>query len=180
MTVQVWTIGHSSQSFLSLVESLDAHQITMVLDIRAYPRSARHPQFSRDLLSADLPREGIGYAWRGRDLGGFRGQPSARNPHLALSEGFAAYAEYMAGPCFRAAAAELACLAVPTALMCAERDWRSCHRSLISDFLTLRHEVEVLHILDAETSQQHRPHPAARIGASGDLVYDRGEQRQLF
>jgi len=180
MTAPVWTIGHSSQSIEPFVETLAAHKITRLLDIRAYPRSARHPQFSRDALSAELPRQGVGYAWRGRDLGGFRGKPGEKNPHLGLSEGFAAYAEYMADPRFLAAVAELAGLAAPTVLMCAERDWRSCHRFLISDFLTLRHGIEVIHILDAETSQPHVPHPAVRLGETGELIYDRGEQRRLF
>ena len=143
MTAPVWTIGHSSRSFGSFVEALQAHKITRLLDIRAYPRSARHPQFSRDALSAELPRQGVGYAWRGRDLGGFRGKPGEKSPHLGLSEGFAAYAEYMADARFLVAVAELAGLAAPTVLMCAERDWRSCQAIALATDRQFLHRVRV-------------------------------------
>lgn len=152
----------------------------MLVDVRAYPRSARQPWFSREVLGAELPRSRIGYLWRGKQLGGFRGKPTENTPHLALAKGMAAYAEQMAGAPFQEAIDELLARTEPTVLMCAERDWRHCHRALISDFLALVRQVEVIHILGAAGWQPHQPHPAARLGGGGGLIYDRGEQRRLF
>jgi len=42
------------------------------LDVRAYPVSRRHPQFSRPALAASLLGAGIEYQWQGKALGGMR------------------------------------------------------------------------------------------------------------
>ena len=99
----IWTVGHSNRTTEELVAALRAHGISLLWDVRAYPRSKRHPHFSREALSDELPRHGIGYAWRGKELGGYRGDPPAGHPHAALEGGFAAYAEYTRTQTFRAA-----------------------------------------------------------------------------
>jgi chromatin segregation and condensation protein Rec8/ScpA/Scc1 (kleisin family) len=47
-------------------------------------------------------------------------------------------------------------------LMCAETDWRRCHRRLISDLLTAR-EIEVVHLVRPGERQPHELWPEAEI-----------------
>lgn len=46
-----------------------------LIDVRAFPVSRRHPQFSREPLAATLQAAGIAYHWQGRALGGYRSVP---------------------------------------------------------------------------------------------------------
>jgi uncharacterized protein (DUF488 family) len=57
----------------------------------------------------------------------------------------------------------------PTAFICAERLWWSCHRRLIADLLTVR-GWSVVHLLDEGTRQPHALTEFARI-VDGELTY---------
>lgn len=79
-------------------------------------------------------------------------------------EGFRAYADHMRDESFGSALAELERLAasVATAVMCAEADWRRCHRRLIADALTVR-GWRVLHVLAAGDLEAHELTPFAVV-----------------
>ena len=117
------------------------------MDVRAFPVSRRHPQFSREPLSATLEEAGIRYAWQGKALGGYREGP---------------YQEHMRTPLFRDAAAALANRAEPICLMCAESDPAQCHRAHIADWL-VAHGVQVLHLLGQGRSAEHARNPQEEL-----------------
>ena len=48
----------------------------MLVDVRRYPGSRRHPHFARDALAEKLPRIGIAYEWWGAALGAGRWRTS--------------------------------------------------------------------------------------------------------
>jgi uncharacterized protein (DUF488 family) len=106
--------------------------------VRAYPASRRHPQFSRDALSASLRDAGIAYRWEGKALGGMR--PS--------------YADHMQTGQFQSAARALSQIGNPVCIMCAERNPSDCHRSYIADWL-VAHGERVMHLLDLGARQEH-------------------------
>jgi uncharacterized protein (DUF488 family) len=54
--------------------------------------------------------------------------------------------------------------------MCAEALWWRCHRSLIADLLKAR-GWSVIHILDAEKTQEHPFTSTARL-VNGELSYE--------
>jgi uncharacterized protein (DUF488 family) len=56
-----------------------------------------------------------------------------------------------------------------TAIMCAEKSWRSCHRGLIADHLKAS-GIEVIHILDTVATEPHPWTDAARM-IDGRLSY---------
>ena len=56
MQQTVYTIGHSTRSLEELIESLQAHGIRMLVDIRAFPASRRLPHFNRESLE-EMDRE---------------------------------------------------------------------------------------------------------------------------
>ena len=130
-----------------MVETLQAHGIETLVDIRAFPMSRRLPQFNRESLEESLPAAGIRYVWM-KTLGGYRKKSREDSPNVALrNESFRNYADYMLSPEFETAMAELISLAEasPTAYMCAERVYFRCHRMLVSDWL-VAHGHEVMHI----------------------------------
>jgi uncharacterized protein (DUF488 family) len=179
--MRLWTIGHSTRGVEELIAALRAHQIGVLCDVRSFPSSARYPQFNREPLETNLREAGISYTQLGKALGGYRKKTRPDSPHTALrSAGFRNYADHMESAEFAEGIEELLKLAEDkrVALMCAERLWWRCHRSLISDYLAGLRGVEVIHILDEKKTEPHRLHRTARV-AEGRLVYDVGETQAL-
>jgi uncharacterized protein (DUF488 family) len=175
----VYTIGHGNRSIGEFLGLLQAATIECLVDVRAYPASRRHPQFSRDALDGSLAGAGVRYAWEGKSLGGRR-KAAANSPHVALrSASFRAYADYMTTEEFRAGLERLMERAGSgrVAIMCAERLPWECHRNLISDSLAAR-GIRVLHLMDKGESREHALNPVARQDGER-LVYDAGEQLGL-
>ncbi|HEX3551642.1 MAG TPA: DUF488 domain-containing protein [Thermoanaerobaculia bacterium] len=178
----VYTAGHSTRSIEELIALLAGHGVTTLVDVRRYPASRRHPQFSRDALAASLAGAGIQYVHE-PDLGGRRpARPGS--PHTAWRvEAFRGYADYMETPQFQAALDRLVQRSreETVAILCAEAvPWR-CHRRLISDALVAR-GIDVLHILGRGRADPHELDPNARILPGGRLLYagPAGDQPSLF
>jgi uncharacterized protein (DUF488 family) len=178
----VFTAGHSTRPVEELLALLAEHGVTTLVDVRRYPASRRHPQFSRDALAASLTGAGILYVHE-PDLGGRR---NARpdSPHTAWRvKAFRGYADYMETPEFQAALDRLILRAQheTVSILCAEAlPWR-CHRRLISDALVAR-GITVLHILGPHRADPHELDPNARLLPGGRLLYagPAGKQPSLF
>jgi uncharacterized protein (DUF488 family) len=169
------TVGHSTRSLDELVETIQAHQIQTLVDVRAFPMSRRLPHFNRESLEKSLPAAGINYVWM-KALGGYRKKTREDSPNIALrNASFRNYADYMLTTEFENAMAELVALAEGsrTAYMCAERVYFRCHRMLVSDWLAL-HGHEVLHIDGLGPLKPHRLMAEARM-LEGKLIY-RGDR----
>jgi uncharacterized protein (DUF488 family) len=173
MTRSIYTIGHSTRDLAEFSRVLQAHDIRLLEDIRAFPASRRYPHFNRENLEAWLPEIGCDYVWE-KDLGGRRKKQISRDesPNLALrSESFRNYADYMLSPQFAQAVERLVGRAADrnTAIMCAEALYFRCHRMLVSDYLVSQGHT-VLHILDEHAPREHTLSKDARI-VEGRLVY---------
>lgn len=169
--VTIYTIGHSTRDLADFSAALQAHEIKLLADIRAFPMSRRLPHFNRERLELWLPEVGLDYLWI-KDLGGRRKKSLAESPNVALrNDSFRNYADYMLTAQFQSAAAELVALAEkqPTAIMCAERVYFQCHRMLVSDYLTA-HGHKVLHIDSVKPPREHTLMKEARI-KDGRLLY---------
>jgi len=168
--VTIWTVGHSTLAIEDFLGLLSAHAIAAVADVRRFPASRRHPQFERDRLAAALLHAGVQYA-SFPDLGGRR-TPRPDSVNTAWrNASFRGYADYMATPAFRDAAAKLVAQAagMRTAIMCAEALWWRCHRALIADFLQVS-GIQVLHIGSRGAVSAHRMTPPAHV-VDGILSY---------
>ena len=179
MAVTLFTIGHSTRGIGELLALLAEHGIETLVDVRRFPASRRHPQFSREALATSLGAAGIAYVHE-PDLGGRR-QPRPDSPNTAWRvAAFRGYADYMGTEPFAAALERLLRSAARsrTAMMCAEAvPWR-CHRRLIADAATAA-GAEVLHILGPGRAERHQLDANARVVAAPDparvrLVYDGG------
>jgi uncharacterized protein (DUF488 family) len=169
----VYTLGHSTRDLADFSRVLQAHEIELLEDIRAFPMSRRYPHFNREHLELWLPEIGTDYVWES-ELGGRRGKQMSReqSPNLALrNDSFRNYADYMLSEQFQSAADRLVERAEKqrTAIMCAELLYFRCHRMLVSDYLLSRGH-KVLHIQDEKPPKEHSLTKDARI-LDGRLVY---------
>jgi uncharacterized protein (DUF488 family) len=173
MPTTIYTIGHSTRDLADFSRVLQAHDVRLLEDIRAFPMSRRYPHFNRDHLELWLPEIGSDYVWE-KDLGGRRNKqmPADESPNIALrDQSFRNYADYMLSAPFSAAIDRLVERARKqrTAIMCAEQLYFRCHRMLVSDFLVSRGH-NVLHIMDEKPPKEHALTKEARI-VDGKLEY---------
>ncbi|NIM50901.1 MAG: DUF488 family protein, partial [Gemmatimonadales bacterium] len=157
----IYTLGHSTRSADEFLGLLKQFGIEVLVDVRRYPTSRRHPHFVQAILQRSLAGAAITYVHE-PDLGGRR---TARrdSPNRAWERpGFRGYADHAATQPFGAALSRVMerAAAAPTAIMCAEAvPWR-CHRQLIADYLVVR-GWEVQHVMGPGQCTPHTLHPAA-------------------
>lgn len=171
IVARLYTVGHSTRPLAGLIETLQAHTIQTLVDIRAFPISHRLPYFNREALQSSLPAARIRYVWM-KALGGYRRQIREESPNIGLrNPSFRNYADYMLTPEFESAMAELVEMAElsSTSYMCAERVYFRCHRMLVSDWL-VAHGYEVMHIDGMAPPKPHRLTAEARM-IEGKLIY---------
>lgn len=159
----VFTIGHSTKALDAFISLLQAHSITIIVDIRTIPRSRHNPQFNLDTLPDKLHTAGIGYVHM-PDLGGLR-HARKDSPNAGWhNSSFRGFADYMQTEEFEKNLGKLIDLSrsEQIALMCAEAvPWR-CHRSLIADALLVR-GISVEHIMSQNRRSPHSLTPFAKI-----------------
>ena len=176
--IEIWTIGHSTQSIEEFTDLLQANQIGALADVRRFPGSRRYPQFRQEALAASLAQAEIEYQ-HFPELGGRRRSVRVDSPNRAWrNAAFRGYADYMMTEAFRAGVERLLELAREkrTAIMCAEAVWWRCHRGMISDYLKA-HGVKVSHIFSANKVQEH-PYTSAANVVEGKLSYE-GPQTEM-
>lgn len=172
--MDVFTVGHSNLESADLLALLRSADISALVDVRRFPVSKRHPQHARPMLEHALRGAGIGYTFLGSELGGKLEPvlPIERSENRALREPASrAYADALDSPAFQSGLARLEALARarPTAVMCAERDWRQCHRRILSDVL-VANGFRVFHLAPGPAREPHALDPQARV-ADGRLTY---------
>lgn len=111
----LFTCGHSTRTFDELTDLLQRHGITVLVDVRAIPRSRFYPHFNKSFFEKHLPMK---YRWMGDSLGG-------KNADLIPRDVFEKGIEEL----MRISKEETVCI------MCSEREptptkWRKtgCHR----------------------------------------------------
>jgi uncharacterized protein (DUF488 family) len=116
-------------------------------------RLAPESAVGQDALVETLERAGIGYR-RAVELGGrLSGDPGAELYPCVRVSAFRSYLARMKDPVWQAALGQALAQPAPC-LMCAETDWRRCHRRLIADLLTARGN-ELVHLLRPHQAEQH-------------------------
>jgi uncharacterized protein (DUF488 family) len=158
----IFTLGHSVRPQEETIALLKENAATLLVDVRAYPRSRRNPQYDADSFAKALAEAGITYRHL-PELGGMR-KPRPGSINEGLAEGFRGFADYMQTPEFDAALMDLLDLSKQGCLtiMCAEAKPLECHRSLISDALSAR-GVDVRHIIGPGQTEPHAYTRAAEV-----------------
>jgi uncharacterized protein (DUF488 family) len=147
----IYSVGHSSQSIEQFITQLQRHEIQLVADVRSQPYSRRYPHFSRERLQKSLLVAGIRYLFLGRELGARRDEPQC------YVEGQASYREIVKLPNFRRGIERLleGTDKHRIALMCAEHDPLTCHRTILVCRELRRHAVGIKHILRGGGLEDH-------------------------
>jgi uncharacterized protein (DUF488 family) len=145
----LYTIGHSTLPIKSFMELLHRYGITAVCDVRSSPYSRVSPQYCKDGLRAALAEVDIEYVFLGKELGA---RPSDRD---CFEDGKATYERIAATAAFQTGLARIrkGVKQYSIALMCAEKDPITCHRTI----LVARHLVDlgVTHILSNGSVESH-------------------------
>ncbi len=106
----LWTVGHSTRTWDQFTGLLLAEDIEVLVDVRRFAGSRRHPQFSGETMGAALSAAGIAYVPM-PDLGGRR-PPRVDSVNTAWrNAGFRGYADYMQTPAFQDARERLLAMA---------------------------------------------------------------------
>lgn len=172
----VLTIGHSNHSWDDFARLLTQHRVDTLADVRSVPASRYNPHFNRTVLSASLRDLGIGYVYRGIELGGRPQDPACyengrvRYDRVAQTNAFRRGLELV-----KAEAANHRVV-----LMCAEQDPLDCHRTLLVARALVADGIDVVHVLsdgNPETHDQAMDRLLARydLDEGGDMFTSREE-----
>lgn len=185
MTAPVlFTIGHSNHEPAALLDLLRRHGVTLVADVRSSPYSRFNSQFNRETLHATLENCGIQYAFLGRELGARREEPQCYvGPRVQ-------YDRVAQLPIFRQGLDFLreAVVKSRVALLCAEKDPLTCHRTILICRHLRNDNLSILHILEdgsVETQEEAENRllalmkmPAATLFQSKDELIEEAYDRQ--
>lgn len=143
MSNELFTIGYSPHIPESFLRILKKYKITAVADVRSSPYSQFKPEFNKDQITEFLKENGIAYVFLG-DVCGARVEDSS-----CYVNGKVDYALVAENPKFKEGLKRIinGMEKFRIALMCAEKDPITCHRTiLICRNLTSR-GINIKHIL---------------------------------
>ncbi|MCA9252337.1 MAG: DUF488 domain-containing protein [Phycisphaerales bacterium] len=142
-TKTLFTVGHSTHELSEFLSLLERHRISAVADVRSQPYGRFTPHFNRESLQASLKLAGIHYVFLGTELGARR---SERECYL---DGKARYELIAKSPAFVAGLSRIRSGIANSriALMCAEKDPLTCHRTILVCHALRCDELDIQHIL---------------------------------
>ncbi|HKH98640.1 MAG TPA: DUF488 domain-containing protein [Candidatus Sulfotelmatobacter sp.] len=151
MTQTVYTIGHSNGTAEHLLALLDQHGITAVADVRSQPYSRFNPQFNRETLANVLKGSGRDYVFLGQELGARSEDPACYRDGRAQYALIARTALFGRGIERLLAGMEKFRLAI----LCAEKEPLTCHRSILIARYLHERGIRVRHILEDGSLEGH-------------------------
>lgn len=177
----IFSIGHSVHTKEKFIKMLHDAHIDILVDVRAFPASKKHPQFKKEIMKDWLSDADIDYQHFPL-LGGRRPKSSYIQDELNgawKNQSFHNYADYTLTAQFKKSADMLQVLGTSkrVAYRCAERHPSRCHRLLISNWLAANGWY-VQHIIDLKDDKvEIIEHEQGRWGAmpiiekDGTVVY---------
>lgn len=152
MVRQLFTIGHSNLTIEAFIPLLQLHQITAVADVRSHPYSRYLPHFNKAEVKTALLKNGIQYVFLGQELG-------ARTDDLSCYDltGKALYDRIAKTALFSEGIQRLlkGIEQYKIALMCAEKDPMTCHRTILVCRNLKPFNLQINHVLSDGTLETH-------------------------
>ena len=141
---ELYTIGHSTHPFEKFLELLSMHSITAVCDVRSQPYSKFNPQFNHKTIKKELEKHGITYVFLGKELG-----PRSDDPTCYV-DGKVQYDCLAKTDLFHQGIQRLrkGMESYRIALMCAEKDPVTCHRTILVCRHLRKNGIRIRHILE--------------------------------
>ena len=173
---ELFTIGHSTHEQTALLRLLEMHRVTAVADVRSDPFSARLPQFNRPVLDKALDEWGIRYSFLGKELG------ARRDEQHCYVDGQARYDRIAETPAFTEGIKRVlnGLDNYRIALLCAEKDPITCHRTILVCRRLRRVGVTINHILADGTLEPHHVAETrlrAQFALNQPSLFDTAEQQ---
>jgi len=142
--MKLFSIGHSNVEIDAFIDLLQQFEITVLVDTRSQPYSRYNQHFSRENLKRAIEDSGIAYIYLGKELGG-----RPEDPAFYFKNGKVDYDLVAQSPHYLGGIEQLLALASErrAAFMCAEADYKNCHRYRLITRTLVRRGIEVLHIL---------------------------------
>ena len=141
--LDLFTIGHSTHTVEYFIGLLKQHSITAVCDVRSHPYSKYNPQFNIEKLREELKKHNIAYVFLGKELGA-----RSENPECYI-DGRVQYNYLVDEPLFQQGINRLTqgMKQYSIALMCAEKDPITCHRTILVCREMRSYAEQIKHIL---------------------------------
>jgi uncharacterized protein (DUF488 family) len=144
MPEHLFTVGHSNLSIEEFIGLITKHQINVIADVRSHPYSSYLSHFNRDLLKFELLKAKFKYVFLGNELGARPKDLSCYINNKAIYSKITDSSDFQNG--IKRILVGLNKYRV--ALMCAEKDPISCHRTILICKHLRQLDIEIDHIID--------------------------------
>jgi uncharacterized protein (DUF488 family) len=141
----IYTLGYEGAALSDFIQTLEDAGVSRLIDVRELPQS-RRPGFSKRALMEALAKAGIAYR-HVRQLGDPKpGRDAARRG--AMDEFRSIFNAHLDIEASRQALRDVAqeAGAETVVLMCYERSFQDCHRSLVAQRLASLSSFEIVHL----------------------------------
>jgi len=141
---KIYTIGYEGLTVEEMIKLLQEHDILILADVRELPLSRKNG-FSKTALKKNLSNAGIQYV-SFRELGTPKElRHNFKDKIIDWTKFRELYMKYLNNQLDAIKKLEEIAWSKPTAIMCYEKDWRTCHRSIIAEYLE-KDGFEVIHL----------------------------------
>jgi len=145
---RIYTIGYASKPIELFISQLKQYSIDVVADIRSVPYSKVFHDYHQDVIRQHLEKSHIRYVYLGNELG-----PRSKDDSHYDETGQVQFDQLMQSDLFLRGISRLKTglgKGFEIALMCAEKDAATCHRSLLVGYFLNRNnfsgESDIWHI----------------------------------
>jgi uncharacterized protein (DUF488 family) len=173
MQKDLYTVGHSTHSLEYFTELLQRNAIEAICDVRSVPYSRHSPQFNRENLRHALRASSVEYVFLGKQLGA-----RSDNPKCYI-DGKVVYNYLVDEPSFQEGLRRVkrGLESYRVALMCAERDPLTCHRTILVCRELRSPDININHIL-ADGRTESNSQAEKRLMSTLGIVPDMFESEQ--
>jgi len=149
---KLYTIGYSPHTLDSFLDTLNKYHITAIADVRSTPYSQFKPEFNKDKFKEFLKKHNIAYVFLG-DLCGARVEDSS-----CYVNGKVNYSLVSENPKFKEGLERIkkGMQRYLIALMCAEKDPITCHRTILICRNLVATNIKIKHILSNGKIEEHK------------------------
>ncbi|TQV88329.1 DUF488 family protein [Aliikangiella coralliicola] len=182
MIKRVFTIGYATKPIDIFIQQLKDYSVNAVADVRSVPYSKAFFDYHRENITSHLAKNGIRYVYLGDELG-----PRSKDDNHYNENGQVQFDKLMEAKIFKQGIERVnqgVERGFNIALMCAEKDPATCHRSLLIGYYLLRNNLtditidHITHDGQLET-QQDLENRLTQIHQTGtDLFMDECESKK--
>ncbi|MDR3313979.1 MAG: DUF488 domain-containing protein [Oscillospiraceae bacterium] len=147
----LYTIGYTAFQTADFLDALENYGVKLLVDIRSMPYSMHSPEYNRPNIERLLKDRNIYYRNYAQEFGARQA-----DRHYFSDEGYLNFEKFAQSPQFQQGFCKLQKSieqGYPLALMCAEKDPATCHRSIMVSRVFNDSGYDVAHILSGGVTE---------------------------